>query len=262
MSGLFRLDGTAVLVTGAGSGIGAAIAVLAAECGASIGVNDLDADRAQATVERIVALDGRAIAVPGDVSREEDARRLVARASDELGDLTGLVNNAGAYRRSSLLDMSDDDWRLALGLNLTAMLHCSRAAYPHLAPARGAIVNVASIAASFAFAGLGGYSISKAGVVALTQQLATEWGPDGIRVNAVSPGLISDTNIHGVSDSITTDRVQQARRQVIPLRRTGQGSDVAGAVVFLLSNAAGYVTGQNLTIDGGLTAGFAGLIPA
>jgi NAD(P)-dependent dehydrogenase (short-subunit alcohol dehydrogenase family) len=262
MTELFQLDNAAVLVTGAGSGIGAAIAALAAEAGARVAVNDLDPARAAASVESITARGGSAIAVPGDVSQEATAREVVAHAARELGGLDGLVNNAGLYRQSTLLEVSAQDWELAMSVNLMAMLHCSRAAHPLLAASKGAIVNVASIAADYAFAGLGAYSVSKAGAVALTQQLAAEWGPDGIRVNAVSPGLISETNIRSAGASINSEGVQEARRAVLPLRRTGRAPDIAGPVVFLLSAAAGYVTGQALTVDGGLTAGFAGLIPS
>lgn len=262
MSALFRLDGATILVTGAGSGIGAAIATLAAECGASVAVNDLDPVRATAIVTSIRQAGGHAIAVPGDVSREADARDIVDRAADQLGALHGLVNNAGLYRQATLLDVTAQDWDLAINVNLMGILYTSRAAHSHLTASRGAIVNIASIAASFAFAGLGAYSASKAGAVALTQQLATEWGPGGIRVNAVSPGLISGTSIRDVGASINTDRVQQARREILPLRRTGQAADPAGAAVFLLSKAADYITGQVITVDGGLSAGFAGLIPS
>jgi NAD(P)-dependent dehydrogenase (short-subunit alcohol dehydrogenase family) len=250
------LENAAVLVTGAGSGIGAAIARALAAAGAAVAVNDIDAGRAEA-----VAAELGAVAVPGDISDAAAAGAVVAGALDRLGRLTGLVNNAGLYRTSSLADITPAEWTLAMDVNLLGMLHCARAARPHLAGG-GAIVNVASIAARFPFAGLGAYSVSKAGVVALTQQLAAEWGPSGIRVNAVSPGLISGTNIRTSGASIDTDDVQSRRREVVPLRRTGTSEDVAGPVVFLLSDLAQYVTGQVVVVDGGLTAGFAGLIPS
>ncbi|MBX9472383.1 SDR family NAD(P)-dependent oxidoreductase [Microcella sp.] len=256
MTMTMTMHGEKVLVTGAGSGIGAGIARALAAAGVAVAVNDIDGPRAQA-----VAAEIGGFAVPGDISERATAEIVVNRTVDHFGGLTGLVNNAGLYRTATLTDMTLDEWKLAMDVNLLAMLHCARAARPHLRGG-GSIVNVASIAAQFPFAGLGAYSVSKAGVVSLTQQLASEWGQMGIRVNAVSPGLVSGTGIRGSGAKIDTEAVQARRRKVVPLGRTGTADDVAGPVLFLLSALAGYVTGHVLVVDGGLTASFAGLIPS
>jgi glucose 1-dehydrogenase len=259
---LLSLENASVLVTGAGSGIGAAIARLVASAGATVAVNDIDEGRAASVCAEITRAGGSAFAVVGDVSVESSAQDVVQRAVEHTGALTGLVNNAGLYRSATVLGVSSAEWELAMNVNLMSTLHCSRAAHGALTVSGGSIVNVTSMAARFPFPGLGAYSVSKAGVSALTQQLAAEWGPDGIRVNAVAPGLISGTNIRAAGASINTDSVQQARREVLPLRRTGYAPDVAGVVLFFLTGAAGYVSGQIVFVDGGLTAGFAGLIPS
>ncbi|MFC4948884.1 SDR family NAD(P)-dependent oxidoreductase [Pseudonocardia sp. GCM10023141] len=232
----------AVLVTGAGSGIGEGIAEVLARRGAAVLVNDVDAALAESVAKRVGGT-----AVPGDVTG--DAAELVGRAVAVHGRLDGLVNNAGVLRRSTLLDVPVEELDLVYRVNLRAVVLLSRAALPHLAAGGGAIVNVSSMTA-FTPQVVGGlYSASKAGIVALTRQAAVEWGPAGVRVNAVAPGMIRSA----MSAAVYADPVFAEKRRVLaPLRRIGEPSDVGSVVAFLLSSDAGYVTGQTITVDGGL----------
>jgi len=232
----------AVMVTGAGSGIGEGVAQVLAERGWSVLVNDIDADLAAGVADRI---GGAALA--GDVTSDPDD--LVARAVAVHGRLDGVVNNAGLLRRSALADVPEDELDLVYRVNLRAVLLLSRAALPHLACSRGAVVNMSSMTA-FAPQVMGGlYSASKAGIVALTRQAAVEWGPQGVRVNAVAPGMIRTA----MSAAVYADAAFAEKRRVLaPLRRIGEPDDVGRVVAFLLSDDAAYVTGNVITVDGGL----------
>jgi NAD(P)-dependent dehydrogenase (short-subunit alcohol dehydrogenase family) len=255
------LDGRRVLVTGAGSGIGAAIAAHAAAAGARVAVNDLDPARAEETRAGLVlagAEPGEVHVVPGDVSEAESAADVVARAAAALGGLDGLVNNVGIVRPGMLESVSVEDWDATFRVDVTAAFLCGRSALPWLREHGGAIVNISSLVATFAAPGGGAYSAAKAAVVGLTQQMALEWARHGIRANAIGPGLISGTRF-GTSG----DPAVQARRQhVAPLGRTGTPDDIAPVAVFLLSDAARYVTGQFLLVDGGLGIAVQTFIPA
>ena len=252
MKGPLSLDGRRVLVTGGGAGIGAAIGRALAEAGAAVAVNDLDPDRASA-----VATEVGAVAVPGDVAIADGAAAVVAAATDSLGGLDGLVNNAGIVTVGALADADLDDWDRTMRVNFKSVYLCSRAARPHLADGGGAIVNLASIAAFHPNGGTAAYSPSKAAVVALTRQSALEWGPQGIRVNAVAPGMISGTNMTAAE----TEELRARRGDVVPLRRTGRPEDIAPVAVFLLSDAARYVTGQVVLVDGGWSVALLSFTP-
>ncbi len=254
------MTGAAVLVTGAGSGIGAAIARACAGAGAAVAVNDIDAAGAAGTAEAIRAGGGTATVVIGDVTMLEGARDVVARAIEGHGGrLTGLVNNVGIVRGGALVDLTLDAWDTALRVDLTSMFLCAQAAQPALVASGGVVVKLASLVAIAPAPGSGSYSAAKAGVVALTQQMALEWGPLGIRVNAVAPGLVGGTRFTpGSSDPA----VQARRHPVVPLRRTGTADDIAPVVVFLMSDAARYVTGQVVVVDGGLGISVQTFIPA
>jgi NAD(P)-dependent dehydrogenase (short-subunit alcohol dehydrogenase family) len=247
--GDFLLTGGAVLVTGAGSGIGAAIARAAVAAGAAVAVNDLDADRAEAVCREIREGGGVAHCVPGDVSAPASAAAVVERAIAALGALTGLANNVGVVGGGALRSIALEDWERVLRVDLMSALYCARAAYDALEASGGAVVNTSSLVALHPAPGAGAYNVAKAALVSLTQQLALEWGPAGIRVNAIAPGIISGTNF---SPRGNLPAVLARRAAIVPLRRTGRAEDVAPAVVFLLSPAARYITGHLLVIDGGL----------
>jgi NAD(P)-dependent dehydrogenase (short-subunit alcohol dehydrogenase family) len=248
----------AVLVTGAGSGIGAAIARDAAAAGARVAVNDLDPARAEETCAQVRAAGGHAIAVAGDVASADGARAVVDAAVAQLGGLTALANNVGLVRGGPLDTLSAEDWHFVFRVDLDSALFCSQAAIGALRQSRGCIVNTSSLVAFFPAPGAGAYNAAKAALASLTQQMALEWGPSGVRVNAVAPGLVSGTRFTPNS----TDPETQAKRQpVVPLRRTGTADDIAPVVVFLMSDAARYVTGQVIKVDGGLGVALQTFIP-
>jgi 3-oxoacyl-[acyl-carrier protein] reductase len=239
------------IVTGAGRGLGREIAHALAAAGMAVAATDIDGAAADATAVTIAAAGGRALGARLDVcdSAGIDAAFATVRAS--LGAPTALVNNAGIYPDNTLLDMPEDVWDAVIGTNLKGTFLCSqRFARGRLAEGGGGgIVNLASTAAFSARVGAAHYSASKAGVSALTRSMAQEWGPHGIRVNAVAPGLIE----------VEGDRVSAEYRRhflpMIPLGRTGVPPNVAAAVVFLLSDAASFITGTVLPIDGGFLTG-------
>jgi glucose 1-dehydrogenase len=253
------LDGGAVLVTGAGSGMGAAIAATLAQAGAAVAVNDIDVAAAQRTVEEITAAGGRAVAVAGDVADQTGAKQIVGAAVEQFGQLTGLVNNVGLVRGGKLLDITEAEWDFVMRVDCSSALFVSQAAYPHLVATGGPIVNNSSLCAVFPAPGAGSYNAAKAAMVTLTQQLALEWGPEGIRVNAIAPGMISGTHF---SASSQDEGAAERRGRIVPLRRTGRATDIAPVALFLLSDASRYMTGQLITVDGGLGIALQTFIPA
>jgi NAD(P)-dependent dehydrogenase (short-subunit alcohol dehydrogenase family) len=249
----------AILITGAGSGMGAAIAAAAATAGAEVAVNDIDPEAAQRTCDEIVAGGGKAVVAAGDVADPDGAKRVVAAAVDALGRLTGLVNNVGLVRGGRLLDITAAEWDFVMRVDCSSALFVSQAAYPHLIATGGPIVNNSSLCAVFPAPGAGSYNAAKAAMVTLTQQLALEWGPEGLRVNAIAPGMISGTHF---SASSQDEGAAERRGRIVPLRRTGRANDIAPVAIFLLSDAARYMTGQLITVDGGLGISLQTFIPA
>ncbi|MFY1638027.1 SDR family NAD(P)-dependent oxidoreductase [Solwaraspora sp. WMMB335] len=249
-------DGT-VLVTGAGSGIGAAIAHAVAVAGAAVAVNDIDPAAATATADAVTAGGGTAYPVPGDVADPATAGGVVTAARERLGGLTGLVNNVGVVRAAPLRSIDAAGWDAVMRIDCASALYCAQAALPALTGG-GAVVNIASLCGIHPAPGAGAYNAAKAAVITLTQQMALEWGVDGIRVNAVAPGIVSGTNFSASS----RDPAAAARRgHAVPLGRTGAAQDIAPVVVFLLSDAARYMTGQVLAVDGGLGVALQTLLP-
>ncbi|GEL22542.1 oxidoreductase [Pseudonocardia sulfidoxydans NBRC 16205] len=236
-------NGKVVLVTGAGGGIGAGIARVLAERGWHVAVNDVSSDDAAKTAAEVGGT-----AVPGDVTADPAA--LVEAALAVSGSLDGLVNNAGIIRRGPLSALDPADVDATLGVNLRAVVALSAAALPHLSSAGGAIVNIASMAAEVPQLGGGLYAASKAGVVAYTRQAAVEWGPQGVRVNAIGPGMIRTE----MAEAVYADPVMyERRRALIPVGRIGAPEDIGRVAAFLLSDDAGYVSGQHILVDGALT---------
>lgn len=236
------------LVTGAGRGIGLAIARRLARGGARVAINDLHADLVRRAVEQIVAEEGAAMGVPCDVTDWEAVSAMCAAVKERFGALEILVNNAGIIRRGTLETMSLQDWHQVLAVNLTGAFYCCRAAVPYLKAAGwGRIVNVASITGKTGdLASAPGYASSKAGMLALTKTLARELAPWGITVNAVAP--------HAIETEMSAQWSPEKRAAVlagIPLGRLGTAEEVAEAVAFLVSEGAGFITGETLDINGG-----------
>jgi 3-oxoacyl-[acyl-carrier protein] reductase len=242
-----NLKGKVALVTGAGRGIGKAIAQGLADCGAMVAVNDIDAQTATLTAS---LLSGDANAYPGDISDAAEVERIVDKVMDDWERLDILINNAGIEPHSSILEMTDEQWRSTIDVNLSAAFYTSRAAGRIMRESgAGSIVNIASIAGhNIPLRNRSSYVASKAGLIGFTRECAREFAAYGIRVNAVCPGVI---------ETEMTQHLRQNTEQMakwladIPQGRLGQPDDVVGLVLFLCSDASRYLTGQAINVDGG-----------
>ena len=246
----FRLDGRVALVTGASRGIGRAVALALAHAGADVVIAARKEADLQGVADEVRALGRRALAVPAHLARRSDVDRLFDTALETLGRLDILVNNAATNPVfGPLVDVPEDAWDRIMALNVKGYLFAAQRAAQAMAPlGRGAIVNVASTAGLRASPGLGAYSVSKAAVIMLTRVLGRELAPLGIRVNCVAPALIETR----FSEALWKNAENLSwYLKSTPLGRTGQPEEVAGAVVYLCSDAASYVTGQTLPLDGG-----------
>lgn len=248
------LDGKIVLVTGAGSGIGHSTACLMAQQGARVAVSDVNEGAGQETLRQIRASGGEAIFVAADVSRKEDVDRLIAETLNAFGRLDCAFNNAGIEGSSApTSDCADDNWHRTLAVNLTGLWYCLRAELLVMQrQGSGAIVNMASIAGLVGFDGLPAYVASKHGVVGLTKTAALECAKTGIRVNAVCPGVIDTPMVGRLTDK--DDAAKEALADGAPVDRLGRPEEVAAAVVWLCSDAASFVTGIAMPVDGGCVA--------
>jgi 3-oxoacyl-[acyl-carrier protein] reductase len=244
-----ELEGRVALVTGGSRGIGAAVSRELGDAGAEVVVNFVSsADAAEAVCQEIRDGGGSARAVAGDISTPGGAAALVSEVESDVGPIAILVCNAGITRDNLIMKLSDDDWRAVVDTNLGgAFFTCRAVARPMLKRRAGAIVTMSSVVGVHGNAGQTNYAASKAGLIGLTKSLAKELGGRGIRVNAIAPGYISTE---------LTDALPEAAREAIlagtPLGRLGDPADVARAVRFLVSDAAAFVTGDVLAVDGGL----------
>lgn len=254
----FRLNGESALVTGGGRGIGEAICVRLAEAGAAVAVADLDGAAARRTADRIQRAGGRSLAIQLDVADPASGAKAVAETESSLGGLTILVNNAGIFPFSPATSTTPELWNRVLGVNLSGAFYLAQSmARLLIAQHRGgSVVNIASVDAVRPTGNLAHYDASKGGLVMLTRALALELAPHRIRVNAVAPGAIETPGAQasmssGVPPGVNPADLLKAFLARIPLGRMGSPDDIAGAVVFLASRAAAYVTGALLVVDGG-----------
>ncbi len=242
------LTGKVALVTGSARGIGQAIAVELAKCGADVVISDLQADWCQESVQLVEATGRKALAIACDVTDFDSCKQMMDQVMETFGRLDILVNNAGITKDNLLMRMKPEEWNAVISVNLTGVFNATKAAIrPMMKQRSGAIVNLASVVGLMGNAGQANYAASKGGVIALTKTMAKEFGARGIRANAVAPGFIQ---------TAMTDKLpEEAKRRFldnIPLGRPGTPEDVAKTVAFLASDEASYLTGQVLCIDGGL----------
>jgi NAD(P)-dependent dehydrogenase (short-subunit alcohol dehydrogenase family) len=251
------LDGKVALVTGAGNGIGRATARLFARHGAAIGAVDIAGDLAQEVAAEIQASGGRAVAIRADVASEVDVATAVATVARAFGGLNILINNAGVPSGDNvpIEDMPLERWDRSMNVNLRAHLMLAKAAFPWLSRHGGAVVGTASSGGMTGLPMAADYGTSKAAVIMLTRQLAAEWGKHGIRVNCVSPGVVStgfgSPRAPGEERPPVDPAFRAQREQWIPLGRLGEAEEIAKVMLFLASDLASYVTGANVVVDGG-----------
>jgi 3-oxoacyl-[acyl-carrier protein] reductase len=236
------------LVTGAAQGIGLSIARQLAACGAVVVLGDVDVDKTQ---EAAKSLGGRALGVAMNVTRGAEVSAAVERVMAEFGRLDVLVNNAGITRDGLLIRMKEEDWDRVLDVNLKGTFHCTKAALGVMVKQRrGRVISIASIVGVMGNAGQANYAASKAAIIGFSKSIAREYANRGITANVVAPGFIKTA----MTDQLPED-VQTKLRDQIPLGRLGTPEDIAQAVAFLASDAAAYVTGQVLHVNGGMWMG-------
>lgn len=241
-------NGKVAIVTGASRGIGKSIALALASQGATIVAVDMDLEATEAVVAELNASGGKALAVVGNVTVTADVERMVEAATEAFGRVDILVNNAGITRDGLLMRMKDEDWDAVLNVNLKGAFLCTRAAFKVMSKQRyGRIINIASVVGQMGNAGQANYCASKAGLIGLTKSNAREMAKRSITVNAVAPGFIATAMTDALSDKVRAELTAQ-----IPLERLGSADDIANAVVFLASEASGYITGHVLSVNGGM----------
>ena len=245
---VLSLTGRVAVVTGAGRGIGAATARLLAQAGAQVALVDHDAAGVTQTAEQIGVAGGEALPFTNDVTDSFAVERTFDRVAEEWGRLDVLVNNAGTLREAPLEDLTDDDFRETLDVNLRGAMVCARAAVPHmLRQGRGRILSAASGSTRLGSQGLTAYAAAKAGIVGMTRTWARELGPRGITANAVAPGLIEGETVR----TVPADELELTLAR-IPARRLGRPEEVASVYLFLASDLASFINGAVVGVDGGL----------
>ncbi|MCI0904152.1 MAG: SDR family oxidoreductase [Chloroflexi bacterium] len=251
-----NLDGKTALVTGGGSGIGRATSLAYAQEGARVVVADVNVEGGEETVQLIKEAGGEAILVHADVAKPEDTQAMVAQAVEAFGSLDCAFNNAGisgGTDRRLTADYLEEDWDRVVGINLKGVWLCMKAEIPQmLKQGGGAIVNTASVAGLVAITGTVAYIAAKHGVTGLTKAAALEYAKSGIRVNSVCPGYIQTPMVQGIF--VENEGFEERVASRHPIGRLGEPSEIAAAVIWLSSDAASFVTGHNMPVDGGYVA--------
>jgi NAD(P)-dependent dehydrogenase (short-subunit alcohol dehydrogenase family) len=249
-----KLRGKVALVTGGLQGIGQAIALAMAGAGAEILIAGRSMERAAQTQQAIQALGRRCVTLQADVSDEDAVQRMVTATMQHFGELDILVNNAGMALFKPIEELTLAEFSRVLDINLKGPWLCAKYAFPALKRRRGSIINITSASGHYGGASSGGsaYDASKGGLQQLTYSLAAEFGPHGIRVNAIAPGVIATEHLEG-QGFVASEMGRQAIERT-PLRRLGMPADVGGVAVFLASEAAAYITGTTIILDGGSMA--------
>ncbi len=242
------LEGKKAVVTGAAQGIGQAIAESLAQAGADVVVADLDVGRCQDTVDRVKKHNRQALAISTNVAQWDAVKSLVDQVIKDWGRIDIFVNNAGITRDGLVVRMKEEDWNAVIQVNLTGTFYCTKAALGPMSKQRyGRIINMASVVGVMGNAGQANYAASKAAVIGLTKTIAREYASRNITVNAVAPGFINTAMTQGLGEDVREMLTKQ-----IPLGRLGEPGDIAEAVRFLASDAASYITGQVLHVNGGM----------
>jgi NAD(P)-dependent dehydrogenase (short-subunit alcohol dehydrogenase family) len=253
---MYGLEGRKAIITGGAYGIGRGIAQRLLAEGCDVGLFDLDREAAEACAQESAVPGRRIFVASGDVSKKEDVEAGIGQLMRELGSVDILVNNAGICRVGKFLEMSDADWHATFGINVDGMFYVTRLVAPGMVERKsGTIVNLASWMGKSGVAAYGAYCASKFAVVGLTQSLACELGEHGIRVNAVAPGMIVNTRMRDESEALRKEQglpLADERAQAIPIRRPGIPEDLAKAVLFLVSEQSSYITGETISVTGGL----------
>lgn len=244
-----QLEGKVALVTGGSRGIGKAIALMLAANGADVAVNYAgNQAAAEAVAEEIKAMGRKAIIIQGDVALTAVCTEMVDKVVAEFGKIDILVNNAGITRDTLLMRMKEEDWDAVMNTNLKSVFNCTKAAVKYMAKQRsGRIVNISSVVALMGNAGQANYAAAKAGIIGFTKTVAKEMAARGINVNAITPGFIKTD-----MTNVLPEKVVASLEAGIPLSRLGEPEDIANAVLFLVSDASSYITGQTLHVDGGM----------
>jgi 3-oxoacyl-[acyl-carrier protein] reductase len=246
---VINLQGKSALITGSARGIGRSIAEKLAAAGANVGINDINAEAAEATAKEIGSAYGvKTWSVQADVSSEDDVKAMIRDFVKTFGAIDILVNNAGITKDGLSLRMKPSDWDLVMNVNLKSAFLCSKTAARSMLKAQsGSIINISSIVGVTGNAGQANYSASKAGMLGLTKSLAKEYAGKSVRVNAVAPGFIKSAMTDALSDEVI-----QSYEEAIPMNTLGNPEDIADGVLFLASGLSGYITGQVLGINGGM----------
>ena len=245
---MFQLHDKVAVVTGASRGIGKAISLAMAEAGAKVALISRGGEALEVAAEEIRQNGGEASAHPGDITDKEKIAGTIQEIANQYGSLDILVNNAGTTRDNLVLRMSDEEWNAPIDTNLSGSYNCIKAVIrPMIKQRFGRIINITSVIGIVGNVGQANYAASKAGLIGLTKSVAKEYASRGITVNAIAPGYVATEMTSDLSDDMAKKMIES-----IPLGRMGEPEDVAPTAVFLASDAAGYITGQTLLVDGGM----------